>query len=114
MDRPGFVAAACQLSPAAADVIDTSGAPRLYAPRLDVRQSVPSAGMTESIPANARAAPLCAGAAPPLRGSVRVPGDKSISHRALMLGALAEGTSVVRGLSTGDDVARTRGAVIAL
>ena len=50
----------------------------------------------------------------PLRGSVRVPGDKSISHRALMLGALAEGTSVVRGLSTGDDVGRTRAAVEAL
>ena len=50
----------------------------------------------------------------PLRGRVRVPGDKSISHRALLLGALAEGTSVVRGLSTGDDVARTRAAVVAL
>ncbi len=50
----------------------------------------------------------------PLRGSVRVPGDKSISHRALMLGALAEGTSVVRGLSTGDDVRSTRAAVEAL
>ncbi len=50
----------------------------------------------------------------PLRGRIRVPGDKSISHRALLLAALAEGTSVVRGLSTGDDVARTRAAVGAL
>ncbi len=50
----------------------------------------------------------------PLRGRVRVPGDKSISHRALMLGALAEGTSVVRGLSTGEDVGHTRRAVGAL
>lgn len=50
----------------------------------------------------------------PLRGRVRVPGDKSISHRALLLAALAEGTSVVHGLSTGDDVARTRSAVLAL
>ena len=50
----------------------------------------------------------------PLRGRVRVPGDKSISHRALMLGALAEGTSIVRGLSDGDDVERTRRAVEAL
>jgi 3-phosphoshikimate 1-carboxyvinyltransferase len=40
-----------------------------------------------------------------------VPGDKSISHRALLLAALAEGTSTVRGLSGGDDVARTRAAV---
>ena len=50
----------------------------------------------------------------PLRGRVRVPGDKSISHRALLLAARAEGTSVVRGLSDGDDVARTRAAVEAL
>jgi len=47
----------------------------------------------------------------PLRGRITVPGDKSISHRALVLAALAEGTSVVRGLSDGDDVARTRAAV---
>ncbi len=50
----------------------------------------------------------------PLRGRLRVPGDKSISHRALLLAALAEGTSVVRGLSDGDDVARTRSAIEAL
>lgn len=50
----------------------------------------------------------------PLRGRLRVPGDKSISHRALLLGALADGTSVVRGLSPGDDVARTRAAVEAM
>jgi 3-phosphoshikimate 1-carboxyvinyltransferase len=50
----------------------------------------------------------------PLRGRITVPGDKSISHRALLLAALAEGTSVVRGLSDGDDVARTRTAVAAM
>jgi 3-phosphoshikimate 1-carboxyvinyltransferase len=50
----------------------------------------------------------------PLRGRLRVPGDKSISHRALLLAARAEGTSVVRGLSTGEDVARTAAAVAAL
>jgi 3-phosphoshikimate 1-carboxyvinyltransferase len=50
----------------------------------------------------------------PLRGRIRVPGDKSISHRALILAALAEGTSVVRGLSDGDDVLRTRLALEAL
>lgn len=50
----------------------------------------------------------------PLRGRVRVPGDKSISHRALILAALAEGTSVVRGLSDGDDVAGTRMALEAM
>ena len=50
----------------------------------------------------------------PLRGRITVPGDKSISHRALLLAALAEGTSVVRGMSDGDDVARTRAAVEAM
>ena len=49
-----------------------------------------------------------------LSGHVRVPGDKSVSHRALILGAMAEGTSQVRGLSDGDDVARTAGALRAL
>jgi len=50
----------------------------------------------------------------PLRGRVRVPGDKSISHRALMLAAKAEGVSTIRGLSEGDDVARTAAAVAAM
>ncbi len=50
----------------------------------------------------------------PLRGTVLVPGDKSISHRALLIGSLAEGTSVARGLSDGGDVARTEDAVRAL
>jgi 3-phosphoshikimate 1-carboxyvinyltransferase len=50
----------------------------------------------------------------PLRGRLRVPGDKSISHRALLLAARADGTSVVRGLSTGDDVVRTRVAIQAM
>ena len=44
----------------------------------------------------------------PLTGTLAVPGDKSISHRALLLAALAEGTSTITGLSDGDDVARTR------
>jgi 3-phosphoshikimate 1-carboxyvinyltransferase len=49
-----------------------------------------------------------------LRGRVRPPGDKSISHRALLLGALAEGRSILTGLSDGDDVVRTQAAVEAL
>ena len=49
-----------------------------------------------------------------LTGSLTVPGDKSISHRALLLAALAEGTSTITGLSPGDDVARTRSAIEAL
>jgi len=50
----------------------------------------------------------------PLAGAVRVPGDKSISHRALLVGALAEGHSAIVGLSDGEDVARTADAVRAL
>jgi len=49
-----------------------------------------------------------------LTGSLRTPGDKSISHRALLIAALADGTSTVRGLSDGDDVMRTAAAVAAL
>jgi 3-phosphoshikimate 1-carboxyvinyltransferase len=49
-----------------------------------------------------------------LTGSVRTPGDKSISHRLLLIGALAEGSTRARGLSDGDDVARTEAAVVAM
>ncbi|MGB5901130.1 MAG: 3-phosphoshikimate 1-carboxyvinyltransferase, partial [Geitlerinemataceae cyanobacterium] len=38
-----------------------------------------------------------------LRGTIRVPGDKSISHRALMLGAIATGETCIRGLLLGED-----------
>ena len=47
----------------------------------------------------------------PLRGTVRVPGDKGISHRALLSAALASGRSTIRGLADGDDVQRTRSAL---
>jgi 3-phosphoshikimate 1-carboxyvinyltransferase len=46
-----------------------------------------------------------------VEGDARVPGDKSISHRALLLGALADGRSVVRGFPGGADVLATLGAV---
>jgi 3-phosphoshikimate 1-carboxyvinyltransferase len=42
-----------------------------------------------------------------LRGRVHVPGDKSASHRALMISALASGVSAIEGLSPGDDVRST-------
>ena len=50
----------------------------------------------------------------PLLGDHRVPGDKSISHRALIIASLAEGTSSIRGLSTAADPASTRRCVEAL
>jgi 3-phosphoshikimate 1-carboxyvinyltransferase len=49
-----------------------------------------------------------------LEGEVRVPGDKSISHRALLLNAVADGEARVRGLSGGADVASTAGCLRAL
>jgi 3-phosphoshikimate 1-carboxyvinyltransferase len=47
-------------------------------------------------------------------GSVRVPGDKSLSHRALILGTLADGHSRIRGLLESADVRSTAGALAAL
>jgi 3-phosphoshikimate 1-carboxyvinyltransferase len=50
---------------------------------------------------------LAVGGARPLRGRLRIPGDKSISHRALIFAALAEGTSTITNLATGADVRAT-------
>ncbi|MEK7221194.1 MAG: 3-phosphoshikimate 1-carboxyvinyltransferase, partial [candidate division NC10 bacterium] len=38
-----------------------------------------------------------------LQGAIRVPGDKSISHRSLLLGAMAHGTTEVRGFLRSED-----------
>ena len=59
-------------------------------------------------------APLTARRSGPLKGRVRVPGDKSISHRALILGALAVGETRITGLLEGEDVLNTAKAVGAL
>lgn len=56
-------------------------------------------------------APLTAATAGPLKGRVRVPGDKSISHRALMLGALAIGETTIEGLLEGEDIGATVAAM---
>ena len=59
--------------------------------------------------------PLTVSSAPTgLTGRVRVPGDKSISHRALMFAALAEGRTHISGLLEGEDVLRTAEAMRAL
>ena len=57
---------------------------------------------------------LAAGAGRALSGVALAPGDKSISHRALIFGALAEGETVATGLLEGDDVLRTAAAMRAL
>ena len=49
-----------------------------------------------------------------VRGELRVPGDKSISHRAIMLGALAEGVTRVSGFLEGEDALATLAAFRAM
>ena len=65
--------------------------------------------MTHPIPR-----PVTVHAAPQLKGRIRVPGDKSISHRALMLSALAVGESRIEGLLEGEDVLATAAAMRAM
>ena len=50
----------------------------------------------------------------PLTGTVAVPGDKSISHRALMFGGIAVGETTIHGLLEGEDVHRTAAAMRAM
>lgn len=57
---------------------------------------------------------LCARKSPPLTGQTSVPGDKSISHRALIFGALASGTTQISGLLQAEDVLNTAKALSAM
>ncbi len=63
---------------------------------------------------HAPASPLTARRCGALSGSLRPPGDKSISHRALIMGLLAVGETMIEGLLEGDDVLRTAEACRAL
>lgn len=63
---------------------------------------------------HAQPRPLAVSARGPLRGTVTVPGDKSISHRALMFAALAVGESRIEGLLEGEDVLATAAAMRAM
>ncbi|MSO75272.1 MAG: 3-phosphoshikimate 1-carboxyvinyltransferase [Alphaproteobacteria bacterium] len=65
-------------------------------------------------PEAAAAQPLRARRAGSLKGEARVPGDKSISHRALMIGGLAVGETRIEGLLEGEDVLNTGRALTAL
>lgn len=64
--------------------------------------------------ASALPEPMGLRASDPLTGRIRVPGDKSISHRSLMLGALALGETVIEGLLEGEDVLATAAAMRAM
>jgi 3-phosphoshikimate 1-carboxyvinyltransferase len=73
--------------------------------------------VAESNAANATAAgsiPLQLSGGGSLRGSVRVPGDKSISHRALLFGAIAEGTTRIEGLLPAEDPLSTAACLRAM
>ena len=70
--------------------------------------------MTHSDRPATQKTPLEARASGPLTGKVRVPGDKSISHRALILGALAVGQTRISGLLEGEDVLNTAKSMQAL
>jgi len=50
----------------------------------------------------------------PLKGTVAIPGDKSISHRSLMFGGIAKGRTVIHGLLEGEDVLNTAAAMRAM
>jgi len=62
----------------------------------------------------AASTPLTARAGGPLTGRIRVPGDKSISHRALILSAMTVGETLISGLLEGEDVLHTAAAMRAL
>lgn len=58
--------------------------------------------------------PMSAGKSRPLAGRLRVPGDKSISHRSLLIGALTVGRTQIEGLLEGEDIIATANAVRAM
>src|SRR6202030_2018712 len=70
--------------------------------------------VTAVIAHSAKMVPLTARRNGALSGRLRVPGDKSISHRALILGALAVGNTRVSGLLEGEDVINTSKVMAAL
>lgn len=61
--------------------------------------------------AHSKIIPMTARKSPALTGSMRIPGDKSISHRALMFGALAKGETIISGLLEAGDVFSTAEAL---
>lgn len=77
------------------------------------RRACPQVKATPDVP-HATPYPLSARRARALGGRVRVPGDKSISHRALLFGALATGRTRITGLLEGEDILNTVKALQAL
>ena len=74
------------------------------------RAAFASSATETTLPGTAKTAKMIAHPVPRLSGRVRAPGDKSVSHRALMFGALALGETLVQGLLEGEDVLATAAA----
>lgn len=70
--------------------------------------------MSKSAPHSLAVQPMSAAKSPALSGRLRVPGDKSISHRALLIGALTVGRTEIEDLLEGEDVIATAKAVRAM
>src|SRR3954464_10375955 len=81
-----------------------------YLPR-ESRRDVSGLSKDTNLTDSDKPTPLQSRSSGPLTGKVRVPGDKSISHRALILGALAVGESRISGLLEGQDVLNTAKAM---
>ncbi len=79
-----------------------SGAPVPFQPAPEPFPAMSSSGQTAALRARRSG---------PLRGRVRAPGDKSVSHRALIFGALAQGVTEIEGLLEGEDVLRSAAAM---
>ncbi len=80
-------------------------------PTWSKRFSALSAHSPSAAPQPLSSRPVASQGAQKLSGTARVPGDKSISHRSLMLGALAVGETEIHGLLEGEDVLRTAAAM---
>src|SRR3982750_1264164 len=73
-----------------------------------------AAGNCDVPHAHSAPSPVTAGPGSPLRGRLRAPGDKSISHRSLIFGLLSIGETRIEGLLEGEDVLRSAAACRAL
>src|SRR5258706_14180300 len=83
--------------------------PGLTRPSIRLGKGRPIVGT--GMAASEQFAPLTARKSAPLKGGVAAPGDKSVSHRALILGALTVGETAVSGLLEADDVLNTAEAM---
>ena len=79
-----------------------------------MRPSVRPSAVESALSAHAAPAKLIARPVDRLQGRVRAPGDKSVSHRSLMFGALALGETKITGLLEGEDVLATAAALRAM